>query len=900
MGDKQKNPNQLKTQYRSRFYRDRVDDLPEVQPGTSVLSAIKVYFKKSGGDESPASSTSSFLADSVTNINTPESFLKKHGSSTNPRVSKLKGLQFTGNITETKMKATKSPTVNEKVKTPPNNFNVNEISESEMEDSESDMPLNLVVEKEKENEIVRLVRNPRDWMYSSESSVVQEPPGPATKFSPQKRLRFSDAFGSDKASFASIFANKYKSGPADDGQTIPMQDSVRYVDNDPSPKATTESVAKEDEEEFVIEDEQSINMSFSLVNKRSSAGSPQETRSTTSKSVRGNQKLQGSAVEVFSGQSPFSLSRGNRSRKESSQNVYRIGTSDDISRDILSAETPKTTKITPLSATNESQKLSIKLKAISDQPLSYSKPIQLTRQTIRELELSEEEDFESIWNANRKKIKIPRTTKAKAEISKSSSVSHQKAEIESAEKVSEQSTMQSQMVKKTLRGDKTNKVKDTLCEDPNSLAPPFVEIVTIEPPTKRKNITDHSDPVLAEDEEFVIHDITDLDSNSKSWKKKPHKIPNDVKKNKKSEKNVPSEVLNVTYTSAKKSDSIVRGSRESHNDPSDSSSPYREKKEKTSRRNEADKLVLQKNLQTDLENQNDRTSSRSKRLSSPPSDWWVVQQAGKKFGMEEALPEHLRKSKRKASVRATKKTSEWQNDDEESFELKERPLEKDAKSLKKSDEKFSKTIDARKISKKRKPVEREEMAGPSKVKKPKNNKACKKPQAATKKTLKATRLWKQLGREIRESSTTSSPEHDLNVHDLPYEIDSLSVEAIPTSPPMNDPQCPTLKRRKPILHHRDIQPQYLENYKPIEEEEPQPNHRLPRQSHTSPDYESAKLTFQSGPVIKTKPMRYNNLMDGIVRNLTSDDLDPALPNMEKNTLVVTVHSSIPPDITHFL
>lgn len=56
--------------------------------------------------------------------------------------------------------------------------------------------------------------------------------------------------------------------------------------------------------------------------------------------------------------------------------------------------------------------------------------------------------------------------------------------------------------------------------------------------------TDYSDLVLAENEE-VCNYLTDYSIDAKSWNKNTKKIPKDGKKNK-NEKNVPSEVLNVS------------------------------------------------------------------------------------------------------------------------------------------------------------------------------------------------------------------------------------------------------------------------------------------------------------------------------------------------------------------
>lgn len=56
------------------------------------------------------------------------------------------------------------------------------------------------------------------------------------------RLRFSDAVVNDKESFGSVFASRYKRGPAEDVQTMQMHESMSYAGNksDPRPNATSE------------------------------------------------------------------------------------------------------------------------------------------------------------------------------------------------------------------------------------------------------------------------------------------------------------------------------------------------------------------------------------------------------------------------------------------------------------------------------------------------------------------------------------------------------------------------------------------------------------------------------------------------------------------------------------
>ncbi|XP_073453888.1 centromere protein C isoform X3 [Aquarana catesbeiana] len=1105
---------QLKTQYRIRFYRDRSEDLPEFRPGTNVLSAIKDYFHDTSGEESPGS-RSSFFADSKTNVNIPGSMKKRTDSSTNPRVSKLNWYYSTGEINETKIKATTSSAANEKLKiTHFNNIDDEVVSEEEVDDCESDMPLNLVVERDKETEIVPSVRSvSRDQIYSLDSSVVQGPPSPASKSSPQKRLRFSDAVVKDKESFASVFASRYKRGPAEDVQTMQMHESMSYAGNklDPRSNATSaQYVAKVGDDEFVIEDEDSINMCFSFVNKISSLEGSKEERSTASSSTHGNQKLEAEASEVISGKSPISQrkrssqtrrrgsnvnrksttdegktnlssegpeetkltpssgTRGNQkleseasevilgqspiSQRKSSQtrrrgsNVNRKSTTDE-GKTILGSEGPEETKLTPssskipTSATYESQAFSTKLKALLAQSLTYSKTIQQTRQTNKELEMAEEENFDMIWDTNSERIQIPRNSKSKEERSKSSSVSHQveveieptktvfeqstvhshavgnalkddktnktkdslcsdnsfathlvrfgnikplitridisdlpvtdedefvihdntdfendpksckkkpvknsndgkknnkrrknvacevfnatytnaiksdnatdsrkshndgrassslltvshqmEVEIEPTETVSKQSIVQSQTVRNTLKDDKTNKWKDSLCKDKNSFASHLARIVNFQPPLTRMDVTDL--PVVDEDE-FVIHDNTDLESDPKSCKRKTVKNPNDSKKNKERGKNAACEVFNATYTSARTSDNAT-DLRKSHNDESDSSSPSDKKKPRST---ELDRLVLQKYLQADVGDQSESISSRPKRPSAPPSAWWVVRQAERNstFDVEEALPQSSPKSKRKASA-DSKEPSESQKNKEEIFELKESgPLDQnEEKTLNESDEKSSKTFNTWKRTKKPKRVESEETTGPSKAKRPKNYNNRKKTQTAPRKRNKSTKLQKQLEQETQDVDTNGPQENELNVPDLSNEADSFSRAPIPERLTMSEPQYPSPRKHKPVLDESSkkspasgsgIQHEYLKNWKHTKEREPRPHDRFPHQSYTSPAYDSAKLTFQSGPVLKTRAVRYNNRMDTVVRNLsTAASLN--IGDMEPLTIVL--------------
>ncbi|XP_040180627.1 centromere protein C isoform X3 [Rana temporaria] len=1090
---------QLKPQYRTRFYRDRSKDLPEFQPGRNVLSAIKDYFHETSGEESPGISKSSFFADSETNINISRSMKKRTDSSTNPRISKVNRLYSTGEKNETKMKAATSSAANEKLKTPShfNNFD-DVVSEEEVDDCESDMPLNLVVERDKVTEIVRSVRSAsRGRIYSLDSSVVEGPPSPASKSSPKKRLRFSDAVVNDKESFGSVFASRYKRGPAEDVQTMQMHESVSYAGNksDPRPNATSaQYVATVGDDEFVIEDEDSINLCFSFVDKISSlkgskeersaaSSSPhgnqklepeasevisgpspisqrksqarrrgsnvnrksttdeskailssegsEETKLTPSSGTRGNAKLEAEASEVISGQSPISQRKGSQTRRGGS-NVNRKSTTDE-SKNISGCEGPEETKMTPsssksqtTSATYESQTFSAKFKAMLAQSIASAKGVSKpTRQTKKELEMAEEEHFDTILDTNREKIQIPRNPKSKVERSKSSSVSHQveveieptktvseqstvqsqavenalkddiknktkdslcnnentfashlvrfanirpsitridisdlpvtdedefvihddrdfendpksfkkktvkisdgkknnkrkknvacevfnatytnaikndnatdskshndgrdssspltvshqmEVEIEPIETVSKQSIVQSQTVGNTLKDDKTNKRKDSLRKDKNCFASHLARIVNIQPPLTRMDVTDL--PVVDEDA-FVIHDNTDLKNDPKSCKKKTVKNPNNRKKKKERRKNAACEVFNATYTSARTSDNNATDLRKSHNDERDLS-PSDKKKEK-SRHTELDRLVLQKYFQADVDNLSESISSRPKRASAPPSNWWVVRPAERNstFDVEEDLPQSSPKSKSKASADSNE-PSEPQKNKEESFELKESsPLDQnEEKTLKESDEKFSNTLNTWKRTKNPTRVESEETTGPSKAKRPKKSNR-KKIQAAPKKIHKSTKLQKQLQQETQDVDTKSPQKNDLNVPDLSNEANSFSSAPILKSPTMSEPRCPSPRKHEPILDESSkkspgsgsgIQHKYLKNWTRTEERELRPYDRLPHQSYRSPAYDSAKLTFQSGPVLKTRAMRCKNRMDTVVRNLST-------------------------------
>ncbi|CAI9550138.1 unnamed protein product, partial [Staurois parvus] len=376
--------------------------------------------------------------------------------------------------------------------------------------------------------------------------------------------------------------------------------------------------------------------------------------------------------------------------------------------------------------------------------------------------MAEEENLDLIYDTNRERIQIPRNLKSKVERSKSSSVSHQMVEIEPTETVSEQSTVQSKAVGFALKDDTTNKTKDTLCKDKNSFTSHLIKIANRTSTIKRFDVTDFTDLPVVDEDEFVIHDITDFENGSKSCNKKTVKNPIDSKKNKKKEKNVPHEVLNVTYTSARKMDNSATDSRKSQKNGRDSSSPLIDK-EKKSRSTEVDRLVLQKYLQADVDDQNESISSRPKRVSAPPSSWWVVKQAGRNctFDVEEAFPQYSPKSKRKASA-DSREPSELQKDKEESFELKvSGPLgQYEEKALKDSDEKASKTLNTRKRRKKLKSVESKETAGPSKVKKRKKNDH-KISQTFTIKKKKSAKLWNQLEEETQESDTASPQDNDL-------------------------------------------------------------------------------------------------------------------------------------------
>ncbi|XP_072261529.1 centromere protein C isoform X2 [Pyxicephalus adspersus] len=822
MGDGQ-TLDQLKNQYRRRFYRDRIENLPELRTGTNVLSAIGDYFNNSGGEESPCFNSTSILADSVTTINAPETNKENQVSSSNPGTSKSGILH-------------------------PADLDVD--SDEEIDDYENDLPLNLVLEKVSETEIVTSPSNVlRDRMYSSDSSAVQGPPSPAPKHSPQKRLRFSDAVVKEKEGFASIFSSRYKRPPADDVPARQMLLSKSYAPSNKNvsgPSVTTaEHVAEQEDDEFIIEDEHSINMSFSLVNKKSSVGSSKETNTTTPSSARRNPNLQHKTSEVISEQSPVYLSSRQSTRKENNSNVNRRDTTDVIKNAQSNERLVKETKLTPLSAILESQKSSVKSKAMSEQSLPCSKSFQQTRQENKEVEMAEEDISDLVWDPNRERIKIPRS---KAERSKSSSTSHQMLEIEPAKTVSDQAAVKSQTAKNTLRDDTT---KDKLWKDANTFTSHLAKFGNSEPPVKRMDVANFSDlPVTAEDEEFVIHDTSEIDSGSENWNKKPRKIPNDNKKNKKKENNIRSEVHNVTYISAKKTDDN-KDSRRSRNDATDSLSPVNDKKK--SRPTEVERLAVHKYLQVGVDNQNQNNSSRPKRVSAPPSTWWVVNPMGRNstFVIEEALPQQSPKSKRKASGES-KEPSEWQRDKEESFELKEgRHLDQYVdKPFKESNEKI---LNSRKRTKKIKPAESEEISRPLKVKKH-TNQARNKSQTSTKKslqtqesecsptgsspsppireaqyqspqrdqpildqlskksssasggdieTLKKTKtsaknksqmsknLWKQLHNEIQESNAISSHNHDLNAHDLPSESGHLSTSPLPSCSSVNEPQCPS-------------------------------------------------------------------------------------------------------------
>ncbi|XP_077332258.1 centromere protein C isoform X3 [Lithobates pipiens] len=1172
---------QLKTQYRIRFYRDRSEGLPEFQPGTNVLSAIKDYFHDTSGEESPGS-RSSFFADSETNINIPGSMMKRTASSTNPRISKLNRPYSTGEINETKTKASTSSAANEKWKINNfNNFDDKVVSEEEVDDCDSDMPLNLVVGRDKETEIVRSVRSvSRDRIYSFDNSVVQGPPSPASKSSPQKRLCFSDAVVKDKESFASVFASRYERGPAEDVQTMQMHESVSYAGNKSDPRSAL-YVAKVGDDEFVIEDEDSINMCFSFVNKMSSLEDSKEERSAASSSTHGNQKLEAEASEVIAGQSPISQrkrssqtrrgsnvnrksttdegktilnsegseetkltpsssksqtsgTQGNQkleaeasevifgrspiSQRKSTQtrrrgsNVKRKSTTDegktilgsegpeeakltpsrsskiqttsgtqgnqkleaeasevifgrspisqrkrstqtrrrgsnvkrksttDEGKTILGSEGPEEAKLTPsrsskiqtTSATYESPVFPTKLKAMLAQSLKYAKSIQRSN---KHLEMSEE-NFDMICDTNSERIPISRNPKSKAERLKSSSVLHQveveieptktvfeqstgqsqavgnalkdekinkpkdslcsddrfpshlarfanikppitridisdlpltdedefvihentdfendpksckkktvkisndgkknntrkknvacevfnatytnaiksdnttdsrrshndgrtssslltdshqmEVEIEPTETVSKQSSVQSQTVRNTLKDDKTNKWKDSLCKDKNSFASHLGRILNIRPPLTRMDVT--TDLPVVDEDEFVIHDNTDLENDPKSCKMKTVKNPNDSKKNKERGNTAACEVFNATYTSARTNDNNATDLRKSRNDLRVSSSPSAFTDKKKSRPTELDRLVLQKYLQADVDNQSESISSRPKRASAPPSDWWVVRRAERNstFDVEEDLPQSSPKSKRKASA-DSKEPSESQKNKEEISELKESgPRDQnEEKTLNESDEKSPKTLNTLKRTKKTKYVDSEEPPGPSKAKRPKNYNNRKKTQTFPRKINKSTKLQRQLEQETQDVDTKGPQENYLNVPDLSNEADSFSMAPTPESPTRSEPVCPSPWKHTPVLDEsfkkspasgNGIQHTYLKNWKHTKERVPRPHDRLPHQSCTSPANNSAKLTFQSGPVLKTRAVRYNNRMDSVVRNLsTAASLNP--------------------------
>lgn len=74
---------------------------------------------------------------------------------------------------------------------------------------------------------------------------------------------------------------------------------------------------------------------------------------------------------------------------------------------------------------------------------------------------------------------------------------------------------------------------------------------------------------------------------------------------------------------------------------------FPDKKKEKSRHTELDRLVLQKYFQADVDNLSESISSRPKRASAPPSNWWVVRPAERNstFDVEEDLPQSSPKSK---------------------------------------------------------------------------------------------------------------------------------------------------------------------------------------------------------------------------------------------------------------
>ncbi|XP_068089716.1 uncharacterized protein [Hyperolius riggenbachi] len=328
----------LKKKYRPRFYRNTNDNVPSFPSGLNMLSVIKNYIRDPGGEKSVCHTSFSFDGDSPV----PNS-VQIMSSSASLQTSKLSVLPSSRVKTDPKMRVTSEPRLEQEEIPHFTSCNVNVIAEEEEEEEEE------VVNFENEqlhlqSRNVETPNNPvtkstsRVRIYSTDGSVVQEPPSIPQIPLLQKRLSYGDALVKKKIDFSRALEKDFERNSAD------------QVDRKTDPSSDEMDINSQEETKNFLVCNQGTNKTSNwdtFITEKSPSPIRSEVAGSISRATRNSLELQSVSYEI-SEQSPFHSYMGQQSiqKKEKFQNSKNDETDLNITyiQGSESSQTPSATR----------------------------------------------------------------------------------------------------------------------------------------------------------------------------------------------------------------------------------------------------------------------------------------------------------------------------------------------------------------------------------------------------------------------------------------------------------------------------------------------------------------------------------------------------------------------------
>ncbi|XP_040273982.1 uncharacterized protein LOC120989755 isoform X2 [Bufo bufo] len=270
--------NQLKKKYRNRYYGYRGRDVSALEPGDNAMSFLQQYFHISDREEDD---DEEFTATGRSGHFVMQQSGKKKGQSSASKSCGNDAHQhFQG--AEHSFKQSNTPAV------PQKNEKQSDISYIELfSDGESDNEKTYEVAKlieesladhddVEDDQLVNSSEKPREKLYSSDSSVVREPPSPTSNIHAKKWLSFKEAtFGATHSVFANIVSTP-SAESRKNAQQLKLQDAIKSNGAD----ITYELHSEPSDDGLVIEDESRYNLNawISSSKKKNAPQSPSRAK----------------------------------------------------------------------------------------------------------------------------------------------------------------------------------------------------------------------------------------------------------------------------------------------------------------------------------------------------------------------------------------------------------------------------------------------------------------------------------------------------------------------------------------------------------------------------------------------------------------------------------------------